>query len=83
MPSAAGAPRRRRASAVETSTSTTIVITYGSAWKSSGAIVTPRAWSVNGSAENAPKKYAPTRQSVGPPEREDDERDRDPAGARR
>ncbi len=38
VPSAAGAPSRRRAPAVETSTSTTIVITYGSAWNSSGGI---------------------------------------------
>ena len=27
--------------------------------------MTPRAWSVNGSPEKAPKKYAPTRQSPG------------------
>ena len=40
----------------ETITSTTMVITYGSAWNSSGAIVTPRACSVNGSAWKAPKK---------------------------
>ena len=25
----------------------------------------PRAWNVNGMPENAPKKYAPTRQSAG------------------
>src|SRR4029079_7412566 len=55
MPSAAGAPRRRRAVPVETSTSTRIVITYGSAWKSCGAIVTPRAWRISGSAESPPK----------------------------
>ena len=55
VPSAAGAPSRRRAVPVETSTSTTIVITYGSAWKSCGVIVTPRAWRISGRAENAPK----------------------------
>ena len=51
-------PARRGAAArvpVETTTSTTIVITYGSAWKSCGGIVTPRAWRMSGSAENAPK----------------------------
>ena len=36
-------------------TSTTIVITYGSAWNSCGVIVTPRAWRMSGSAEKAPK----------------------------
>ena len=61
-PRLAGAPSRRRPRPDETITSTTIVITYGSAWKSCGAIVTPRACSVNGSAEKAPKTYAPTRQ---------------------
>ena len=40
-----------------------------------------RACSSGASACSAPKKYAPTRHSSGPPEREDDERDRDPAGA--
>ena len=55
-PSAPGAPSRRFAIPDETITSTTMVITYGSAWNSSGAIVTPRAWSVNGSAWKAPKK---------------------------
>ena len=49
---------RRRAPAFETSTSTTIVITYGSDWKSSGGTPCriPRAWNVNGMPENAPKK---------------------------
>jgi hypothetical protein len=65
VPSAAGAPSPRFVQPIETITSTTTVATYGSAWKSSGAIVTPRACSVNGSAANAPKKYAPTRQSAG------------------
>ena len=54
MPSAAGrAERAACAQPVETITSTTIVITYGSAWKTSGgtSVSTPRAWSVNGSAE--------------------------------
>ena len=55
-PSAPGAPSRRFEIPDETITSTTTVITYGSAWNSSGATVTPRAWSVNGSAWKAPKK---------------------------
>src|SRR5439155_21091012 len=38
-PSAAGAPILRRASAVETSTSTTTVITYGSAFRNSGVML--------------------------------------------
>ena len=42
-----------------------IVMTYGSACRNSGVIVTPRAWSANGSAESAPNRYAPTRQSSG------------------
>ena len=37
--------------AVETSTRTTIVMTYGSACRSSGSTVTPWAWSANGSAD--------------------------------
>ena len=65
MPNAAGAPKPRFVQPIETITSTTTVATYGSAWKSSGATVTPRACSVNGSAEKAPKKYAPTRHSYG------------------
>src|SRR6188472_648935 len=48
-------PEIIQAVAVETSTSTRIVITYGSAWKSCGAIVTPRAWRISGSAESPPK----------------------------
>ncbi len=55
MPSAAGAPRRRRAVPVETSTSTTIVITYGQRLEELRRDVTPRAWSISGSAERAPK----------------------------
>ena len=47
-PSAAGAPNRKRAARDDTST-TIVIATYGSAWKSSGAIVTPRACSANGS----------------------------------
>ena len=45
---------RLQAVPVETSTSTTIVMTYGSAWKNCGAIVTPRAWRISGNAESPP-----------------------------
>src|SRR5215208_7840194 len=66
-PSAAGAPRRRRARPVETSTSTTTVITYGSAWNASGGTPerTSRAWNVNGIDWKPPNKYAPTRHKPG------------------
>ena len=85
MPSDAGAPSRRRAPAVETSTSTTIVITYGSAWNSSGGIPVrmPRAWNVNGIAGERTEEIRADEAERRPPEREDDERNRDPAGARR
>src|SRR5581483_9036137 len=67
VPSAAGAPSRRRAPALDTSTSTTTVITYGSDWNSSGGTLfrIPRAWNVNGIPENAPNRYAPTRHNAG------------------
>ena len=54
-PRLAGAPSRRRPMPEETITSTTIVMTYGSAWNNCGAIVYPFACRVRGSAENAPK----------------------------
>ena len=64
-PSAAGAPSRRLTAPVETATSTTIVITYGSAWKSSGATVDAARLQRERQAENAPNRYAPTRQRPG------------------
>ena len=56
IPRAAGAPSLRFAPLEETATSTAIVMTYGNAFRNSGAIVTPRACSVNPRLENAPKR---------------------------
>ena len=63
----------------ETITSTTIVITYGSAWKNSGAIVHAARLEDERERRERPEEVRADEAELGAPEREDDERDRDPA----
>ena len=78
-----GAPSRRCAPAVDTSTSTTTVITYGSAWNSSGATVDAARLQRERQRREGAEEVRADEAERRPPEREDHERDRDPAGALR
>ena len=84
-PRLAGAPSRRRAPLAETNTSTTIVITYGSAFVHSS--VGPRSdlarLQLRRQRLQRAEEVRADEAELRPPEREDDERDRDPAGAAR
>ena len=80
-PERGGRAEAALAAPVETTTSTTIVITYGSAWKSCGAIVDAARLERERQRRERAEHVRADEAEVGPPEREDDERDRDPARA--